>query len=76
MDELESLSNEYSVYCTKINNKFRTEVMVLNKNKYLWNFDKLIESLFNFELDYEDLIHLNFDNNLQYRLKLSYSQEI
>tara|TARA_Y100001970_G_scaffold286896_1_gene410193 strand:- start:380 stop:1234 length:855 start_codon:yes stop_codon:yes gene_type:complete len=75
LDELESLSNEYSVYCTKINNKFRTEVMVLNKNKYLWNFDKLIESLFNFELDYEDLIHLNFDNNLKiYEIPHKYNQ--
>tara|TARA_B100000965_G_scaffold10128_1_gene7870 strand:+ start:1318 stop:2172 length:855 start_codon:yes stop_codon:yes gene_type:complete len=75
LGELENLSNDSSVCCTKINNKFRTEVMVLNKNKYLWNFDKLIESLFNFELDYEDLIHLNFDNNLKiYEIPHKYNQ--
>ena len=44
LGELENLSNDSSVCCTNINNKFRTEVMVLNKNKYLWDFDKLLET--------------------------------
>ena len=75
LGELENLSNDSSVCCTKINNKFRTEVMVLNKNKYLWDFDKLLESLFNFKLDYEDLINLNFDKKLKINeIPIKYNQ--
>ena len=60
----DNLPKNKSIYCTKYNNKFRSEVIYKNNNKQNWNFEDLIQKLFNFELDYDELIHLSFNTKL------------
>ncbi len=55
--------NKFSLFCTKKNNKIKSEVMLINMKYFnLWNFDKIINDLFSFKLDYSDLINLDFIN--------------
>lgn len=53
-------SKDFDIYCTKIDNKFRSEVMIINLNKKIWDFDTLINNLFDLKIDYSDLISLKF----------------
>jgi hypothetical protein len=56
----EAIKYKADLYCTKIDNKYRSEIMILNLNRYLWNFEKIIDDLFKLKIDYLDLINLNF----------------
>lgn len=58
LDEFFS-NNEFKIACTKINENFRTEVILLNNISYDWNFEEIINDLFNHKIDYKDLIYLN-----------------
>ena len=61
----QEIKYEADLFCTKIDNKFRSEIMILNLNKNLWDFEKIIEDLFELKIDYSDLINLNFAKNLK-----------
>ena len=62
------LDNNTDIYCTKISDKLRTEVMILNLKKNIWNFDSLIDDLFNKRIDYSDLMNLKFINNKRIKI--------
>jgi len=56
-------SKNNKIFCTKKNDKFKSEVYILNcKNFDLWNFDKIIDDLFTNKLDYQKLINFEFLN--------------
>ena len=57
------LGGDYNLGCTSYNGSFRSEVMLINAKKIKWNFKKIVDDLFNFKLDYSDLMKLNFENN-------------
>jgi len=61
----EEIKYEADLFCTKIDNKFRSEIMICNLNKNLWDFEKIVEDLFKLKIDYVDLINLNFAKNLK-----------
>lgn len=60
---LRFFKNDNQIYCTFINYKPRTEMMVLNPKTKFWEFDKIIHNLFNLKIDYDDLFNLRFLNN-------------
>ena len=71
---LEDVKNDKKLYCTFQNKKPRTEVMVLNPKHKLWNFEKILEDLFDFKIDYSDLFKLNFlDHNILGKLDDKYN---
>lgn len=51
--------------CSFIENKARTEVMVIDAQKVRWKFEEIIKQVFNLELDYSDLMNLSFDKNIR-----------
>lgn len=61
----QEIKYDADLFCTKIDNKFRSEIMILNLNKNLWDFEKIIDDLFKLKIDYSDLINLNFTKNLK-----------
>ena len=52
------LKNDFKIGCTKINGTFRSEVMLLKDINNHWNYEEIIEDIFNHNLDYKDLINL------------------
>lgn len=54
------LDNKIDIFCTKINDQLRSEVMILNLKKNIWDFESLINDLFSQKIDYSDLINLKF----------------
>lgn len=58
-------NNEFDIACTFYNDNPRSEMMLINTNSVKWDFNNIIEKLFNFEIDYKDLMNLNFDKNLK-----------
>ena len=71
---LEDVKNDKKLYCTFQNKKPRTEVMVLNPKHKLWNFEKILEDLFDLRFDYNDLFNLNFlDPDLLEKLDNKYN---
>ena len=62
------LDNKTDIYCTKINGKLRTEVMILNLKNNIWHFDSLIDDLFSKRIDYSDLINLKFINDKKIKI--------
>ena len=49
------------IFCTKINNKLRSEVMLIDcKNFTIWRYEKIIEKLFSLKIDYSEIINLDF----------------
>lgn len=71
---LNFLDSESSLACTFINNQPRSEVMLINASKVKWHFEEIIKKLFNFEIDYNDLISLKFDKNLKInKLDINYN---
>jgi len=68
------LDDNNSLACTFINHEPRTEVMLVNAEKVMWKFNEIIEKLFNLEIDYNDLMNLNFDKSLKIsRLDINYN---
>lgn len=61
----EEINENHNIYCTYYNNKPRSEMMLIDASKIRWNFNEIINDLFNHKLDYSDLINLNFDKNLK-----------
>ena len=51
------------ICCTFINGKARSEIMFIDASKVKWDFEEIIEKIFNLELDYKDLINLQFEEN-------------
>lgn len=68
------LDPETSLACTYINNQPRSEVMLINTSKVKWHFEEIIKKLFNFEIDYNDLMSLKFDKKLKInKLDINYN---
>ena len=59
------LDQDNYLACTFINQKPRSEVMMIDATKIRWKFKEIIEKLFNLEIDYDDLMNLSFDKNLK-----------
>lgn len=63
------LNNDFKIACTKINNKYRSEVIFLNNIDFNWSYEDLINDLFNHKVDYKELIDLSsnkyFSNIIQ-----------
>jgi len=68
------LDDNNCLACTFINHEPRTEVMLVNAEKVKWKFNEIVEKLFNLEIDYNDLMNLNFDKSLKIsRLDINYN---
>ncbi len=48
----------FEIACTKIDDKFRSEVMILKNLNIDWSFEDIINDLFNHKIDYKELINL------------------
>ena len=59
------LISNFDIACTFRNNNPRSEVMLINSNKVKWNFENICQKVFNKQLDYSQLMNLNFDPNLK-----------
>ena len=59
------LLNKDDLACTFVDNKARTEVMIIDAQKVKWKFEEIINQVFNLKLDYSDLMNLSFDKNLK-----------
>ena len=59
------IDNLHNVYCTFYNNSPRSEMMLIDAKKITWDFNYLINKLFNHNLDYQNLMNLSFDQNLK-----------
>jgi len=59
------LNQDNFLACTFIDQKPRSEVMMIDATKIKWKFKEIIEKLFNLEIDYDDLMNLSFDKNLK-----------
>ena len=57
---LNEIKNDQKLYCTFIDNKPRTEMMVLNPKSKFWSFEKILKDLFDLKIDYDDLFKLKF----------------
>jgi len=62
---LDKKNDKFNIHCTYYNEKPRSEMMLIDASKIKWNFEKIINDLFNHELDYAELINLKFDKNLK-----------
>ena len=60
-----NLLDNYDLACTFVENKARTEVMIINAQKVKWKFEEIINQLFNLKLDYSDLMDLTFDKSIK-----------
>tara|TARA_B100000941_G_scaffold288327_1_gene265011 strand:- start:624 stop:1454 length:831 start_codon:yes stop_codon:yes gene_type:complete len=58
-------NEEYDIACTFYNGLPRSEMMLINTKKINWNFKTIIEKLFNYDLDYADLMNLSFHKELK-----------
>ena len=59
------LNQDNYLACTFIDQKPRSEVMMIDATRIKWKFKEIIEKLFNLEIDYDDLMNLSFDKNLK-----------
>lgn len=57
------ISNNDEIGCTFYNNKPRSEVMIINAFKVRWNFNQIINDIFNLKLDYSRVMSLGFEDN-------------
>lgn len=62
---INELSPEYDLCCTFVNNLARSEIMLIDAKKVKWDFQNLINKLFNFQIDYNELMSLRFDNQIR-----------
>lgn len=59
------ITKDVDIFCTEINNQLRSEVMILNLENKIWDYNHLIEDLFNQRIDYSKLLNLSFFKNLK-----------
>lgn len=59
------ITKDVDIFCTEINNQLRSEVMILNLENKIWDYNRLIEDLFNQRIDYSKLLNLSFFRNLK-----------
>jgi hypothetical protein len=57
------INNDEEIGCTFYNNRPRSEVMIINAFKVRWNFNKIIDDIFNLKLDYSNVMSLGFEDN-------------
>ncbi len=59
-DKINKIFDEqnFEIACTKIDGKFRSEVMFLKNLNINWSFEDIINDLFNHKIDYKELINL------------------
>lgn len=57
---LNELDNNFDIFCTFYNELPRSEVMLIKANNVDWKFEKIVDDLFNFKVDYRDLMNLSF----------------
>lgn len=62
---LKYIDDKHDIFCTFKNNLPRSEMMLINAKKVRWNFKKILNQIFNKNLDYSDLMNLKFDNNIK-----------
>ena len=60
-----NLLDDDDLACTFLENKARTEVMIIDAQKVKWKFEEIINQVFNLKLDYSDLMNLSFDKNIK-----------
>jgi hypothetical protein len=65
---LDNVNDDYDLYCTSYNQILRSEMMLVNAKKIQWNFEKIIKELFEFKIDYKDLMSLSFDTSLKIKI--------
>ena len=65
---LDNVNDDYDLYCTSYNQILRSEMMLINAKKIQWNFEKIIKELFEFKIDYKDLMSLSFDTSLKIKI--------
>jgi hypothetical protein len=65
---LDNVNDNYDLYCTSYNQILRSEMMLINAKKIQWNFEKIIKELFEFKIDYKDLMSLSFDTSLKIKI--------
>ena len=51
-----NLLDDDDLACTFLENKARTEVMIIDAQKVKWKFEEIINQVFNLKLDYSDLM--------------------
>ena len=59
------ITKDVDIFCTEINNQLRSEVMILNLENKIWDYNRLIEDLFNQRIDYSKLLNLSLFKNLK-----------
>lgn len=59
------IDNDHDIYCTFYNNSPRSEMMLINAERVLWNFNDIIKRLFDHKIDYQNLMNLSFDKALK-----------
>lgn len=62
---LDYVDDDHDIFCTFKNNFPRSEMMLINAKKVRWNFNKIIDQIFNKSMDYSDLMNLTFDDNIK-----------
>ena len=65
---LDNVNDDYDLYCTSYNQILRSEMMLINSKKIQCNFEKIIKELFEFKIDYKDLMSLSFDPSLKIKI--------
>ena len=61
---IEDHSNSSDLSCVFYNNIPRSEMMLVDAKRVKWNFKNIVSNLFNFEIDYEDLMNFKFNSDL------------
>ena len=62
---INKIDDQFDIFCTKINNKYKSEVMLLNGKNKKWQFNQLIDDLFKKKIDYSHLMELKFNDNIK-----------
>jgi hypothetical protein len=69
------IDDKHDIFCTFYNDKPRSEVMVVNCNRVNWNFSGILEKVFSKNLDYKDLMSLQFPRELKIkRIDIKYNE--
>jgi len=62
---IEEFNDESNIMCTFYNNSPRTEVMLLDCSKISWDYEIIINKVFQRQIDYKNLMNLSFDKNVK-----------